>query len=588
MQHPRPDSNNERSDLAQALTACRGTFIAIALISGMTNILMLTGSFFMLEVYDRVLPSRSLPTLMGLGILAGSLFLVLGLLDAIRSRILVRVGLVLDEAVSGRIYSTIVRLPLKLGNRSDGLQPLRDLDHVRSFLSGLGPVALFDLPWLPIYLVVCFLFHPYIGLAALAGAIVIGVLALMTEVLTRKPTEKAVGYGITRNALAEASRRNAEALTAMGMSERFAALWADANAAYMANQRRASDVTGGFGALSKVLRMIVQSGVLAVGAYLVINQQATAGIIIAASILSARALAPVDLAIANWRGFMNARLSWHRLNRLLELLPMQVSRTALPVPRESLTVENAAIVPPGAERVVAQDIGLSLHAGNALGIIGPSGSGKSSLARILVGIWQPVRGRVCLDGAALDQWEPAALGRHVGYLPQDVELFAGTIAQNIARFEPDAKSADIIGAAQAAGVHQLIVSLSDGYDTMLGERGTTLSAGQAQRIALARALFRDPFLVVLDEPNSNLDAEGDEALTRAIAGIRARRGVAVVIAHRPSAIAAVDLLLMMHQGRVQAFGAKEEVLARVVQNSVVQNPVVRPIRDVTEKASARK
>jgi PrtD family type I secretion system ABC transporter len=555
----------QRSELADALAACRGAFISIGLMAGMSNILMLTGAFFMLEVYDRVLPSRSIPTLVGLVILAGGLYTAQGLLDLIRGRILVRIGGRLDEALSGRIYETIVRLPLKVGNRSDGLQPLRDLDSVRSFLSGSGPNALFDLPWLPVYLVICFAFHPYIGLAALLGAIILGIITMMTETMTRDPTRAATTFATARQSLAEASRRNAEVLTAMGMTSRIAVLWSDANTKYLASQRRASDVAGGFGSASKVLRMMLQSGVLAVGAYLVIYQLATAGIIIAGSILSARALAPVDLAIANWRGFVSARQGWKRLTDLLTLLPSQTAPMALQPPAQSVVVEGVAVVPPGSEKAAVQDASFSLQAGNGLGIIGPSGSGKSSLARILVGVWRPARGRIRLDGAALDQWSPEALGEHIGYLPQDVELLAGTVAQNIGRFSVPQDAKAVIAAATAAGVHDMIVGLPDGYETQVGESGTALSAGQAQRVALARALYGDPFLVVLDEPNSNLDAEGDEALSRAIGGVRTRGGIVVVVAHRPSAIAGVDLLLMMNQGRVQAFGPKDEVLARVLQ-----------------------
>ncbi|MET0671829.1 MAG: type I secretion system permease/ATPase [Xanthobacteraceae bacterium] len=579
-QRPNP---NQQSELAQALASCRGAFVATALMSGMSNILMLTGAIFMLEIYDRVLPSRSIPTLVALVILAAGLFLAQGLLDMIRGRVLVRIGARLDEELSGRVYETIVRLPLKIGNRSDGLQPLRDLDSVRSFLSGPGPTALFDLPWLPIYLAICFAFHPYIGLAALVGAIVLGGLTLMTELMTREPTRAATGFATTRSALAEASRRNAEAMKAMGMVPRVAALWQDANSKYMASQQQAADVSGGFGSMSKALRMMLQSGVLAVGAYLVINQQATAGIIIAGSILSGRALAPVDLAIANWRGFVAARQSWQRLTKLLAALPPQAVPMALQPPQKSLVVEGVTIAPPGSERIVVHDVSFNLQSGHGLGIIGPSGSGKSSLARVLISVWQPVRGRVRLDGASLDQWPPDSLGACIGYLPQDVELLAGTVAQNIARFATPVDADAVISAATAAGVHELIVNLPDGYDTQVGEGGTALSAGQAQRVALARALYGDPFLVVLDEPNSNLDSEGDEALSRAIMGVRARGGVVVVVAHRPSAIASVDQLLMMSQGRDQAFGPKEEVLARVMQRD---GGGPRPLKVVPETGVA--
>ncbi len=553
------------TELGAALGASRRAFYAVALFSGMSNVLMLSGALFMLEIYDRVLPSRSVPTLVALLVLVAGLYGAQALIDTIRSRILVRVGNNLDEALSPRVYDAMVRLPLKLGGRSDGAQPVRDLDTVRGFLSGVGPVALFDMPWMPIYLAICFLFHVYIGLTALAGAVILVTLTLATEILTRRPTRRATQFAAARNTLMEASRRNAEAITAMGMAGRMAERWNDLNRHYVASGRGAADVAGGFGALSKALRMLLQSALLATGAWLVIHQESTPGIIIAGSILGGRALAPIDLAIANWRGFVAARQSWRRLSRLLEIIPATAEPMALMPPTATLMVQNAAVHPPGEPRIVCQDVNFSIAAGKALGVIGPTASGKSSLARVLVGVWAPARGSVRLDGASIDQWSPEALGRHIGYLPQDVELLSGSVAQNIARFEapPDAQA--VIKAAQAAGVHDLIVGLPDGYETNIGDHGSALSAGQAQRIALARALYRDPFLVVLDEPNSNLDAEGDEALTRAILGVRARGGIVIVIAHRPSAIAGVDYILVMGKGRQQQFGPKDEVLARVIQ-----------------------
>jgi ATP-binding cassette subfamily C protein len=558
-QRPRPAS----SELADALGACRRAFIAIALFSGMSNILMLSGALFMLEIYDRVLPSRSLPTLFGLLILVAGLYGAQGLIDMIRSRILVRVGHSLDETMSSRVYDAIVRLPLKIGAKGDGTQPIRDLDAVRGFLSGSGPVAFFDLPWMPVYLAICFLFHVYLGLTALAGAIVLITLTVITEIKTRRPTRSAAQFAVARNALLEASRRNAEAITAMGMAGRVSKHWNDLNRNFVASSGRASDVGGGLGAFSKVLRLLLQSTILAVGAYLVIDQESTPGIMIAASILGARALAPVDLAIANWRGFVGARQSWQRLSRLLGHLPPKADPMPLKPPAHTLVVQNAAVTPPGQPRIVCQDVNFTLAAGKALGVIGPTASGKSSLARMLVGVWTPARGTVRLDGATLDQWSPEALGQHMGYVPQDVELFNGTVAQNIARFEDPPDADAVIAAAHAAGVHDLIINLPDGYETVVGEQGSALSAGQAQRIALARALYRDPFLVVLDEPNSNLDAEGDEALTRAILGLRARGAITVVVAHRPSAIAGVDYILIMAKGRQQQFGPKEEILTRL-------------------------
>src|ERR1700748_951664 len=477
-----------RSELGEALRACRGAFIGVFMMSCIINLLYLTGSIFMLEVYDRVLPSRSVPTLVGLVVIAAGLYMAQGFLDLLRGRILGRVGTALDEALNARVFDIVVRLPLVAGGRSEGLQPLRDLDNVRSFLGSMGPGAFFDLPWLPFYLAICFAFHVMIGLTALVGAIILVTLTVATEFMSRGPAREAMGLAARRNDLAASSRRNAEVLVAMGMSGRMTSRWSEANQNYLSGNQRASDVAGGLGAIAKVLRMTLQSAVLAVGAYLVIHQEATAGIIIAGSILSARALAPVDLAIAHWKGFVAARQSWHRLNGLLTSLPAQAAQTVLQDPSSRLSVENLTLVPPGDQKITVQDVTFAVQAGTGLGIIGPSGSGKSSLVRALVGVWQPLRGKVRLDGAALDQWSSDVLGRHVGYLPQDVELFAGTVAQNISRFDPDASSDAIIAAAKEAGVHQIIIKMRDGYDTQVGEQGTALSAGQAQRVALARAL----------------------------------------------------------------------------------------------------
>jgi len=572
----------ERTELATALASCRGAFVATGLLSGMSNVLMLTGALFMLEVYDRVLPSRSVPTLIGLAALAAGLYVALGLLDLIRGRILARIGISLDESMSERLYRTIVKLPAIVGLRNDGAAPMRDLDTVRAFLGGVGPIALFDLPWMPIYLGICFAFHFWIGMTATVGAVVLVVLTLLTEWLTIKPTRAAAQLAQSRTAIIESSRRNSEALVAMGMVPHLSSRWAKVSADYLASNRHASDAAGGFGALSKVLRMMLQSAVLGVGAYLVIYQQASAGIIIAGSILSARALAPVDVAITHWRGWVAARQSWERLRTLLAKIPVDSEPMPLEPPHKSLLVESASVVPPGAHKAVVRELSLKLQRGNALGVIGPSASGKSSFARMLVGYWTPAQGKVCLDGASLDQWAPDTLGRYIGYLPQHVELLDGTVAQNISRFEPDPDPKAIRAAAAAAGVHDMIVSLENGYDTLIGEHSGVLSAGQAQRIALARALYRDPFLVVLDEPNSNLDADGDAALTQAVFAIRARGGIAVVIAHRPSAIASVDLLLAMKEGRAVAFGPKDEVLAKVLH----REPPPRPLRVVPEVGSA--
>jgi ATP-binding cassette subfamily C protein len=569
------------NELSIALRACRGAFLGVALMSGMLNVLYLTGSFFMLEIYDRVIPSRSIPTLIGLAAIAVLLYAFQGVLDLLRGRILVRIGSSLDEALANRVYGLVARLPLKTRSIGDGLQPLRDLDQVRASMSGAGPGALFDLPWMPLYLAICFLFHPYIGLTVTAGGLLLVALTLTTEFRTRQPVETASACAAQRFGLAEASRRNAEVLHAMGMTPRLAAVWCQANARYMDANGRAADVAGGLSALSKVLRMVLQSAVLGLGAYLVIQQEATGGIIIASSILTSRALAPVEQAIANWKGFVAARQSWQRLNELLGALPAEATPLELPKPAQSLVVDGISVTPAGGRGPVVHDVSFRLKAGNGLGVIGPSASGKSSLVRSLVGVWPPVRGKIRLDGAALEQWTPERLGRHVGYLPQGVELFAGTVAQNIARFESEPDPLAIIAAAQAAGVHELILRLPEGYETQIGEGGAALSAGQRQRIGLARALYGEPFLVVLDEPNSNLDAEGEEALNRAVVGVRQRGGIVVVVAHHPSAVAGVDHVLVMADGRAQAFGPRDEVLARIARRPG-QRPAAASLKVVAE------
>jgi PrtD family type I secretion system ABC transporter len=552
-----------KSELRPALRSCKSAFVGIGAFSGLINLLMLTSSLFMLEVYDRVLPSRSVPTLVGLSILAALLLTFQALLEITRGRLLVRIGGRLESRLSPRVYDAVVRMRSKPG--TDGQQPVRDLDTIRGFMSSAGPNALFDLPWVPLYIVICFAFHTLIGVTALGGAIVLLGLTLLAESLSRRPVKAATAHAAARNRFAEASRRNAEVIMAMGMSERLLARWLDLGRDYVAQQRRASDVAGGLGSAGRALRTGLQSAVLGVGAYLVIEQEATAGIIIASSILSGRALAPIDVAIANWKNFVSARQGWRRLDEVLVALPPAAARLELPPPAQALSLEALSVAPPGAKGVVVHDVQFTLKAGSALAVVGPSASGKSSLVRAIVGVWPVARGCVRLDGATIDQWTPATRGRHIGYLPQDVELFEGTIAQNIARFEQEAPAAAVIAAAKAAGVHDLIVNLPAGYETELGERGTALSAGQQQRIALARALYGEPFLVVLDEPNSNLDAEGEEALTKAILGVRARAGIVLIVAHRPSALAAVDHVLAMVRGTQQAFGPKDELLAKPVR-----------------------
>jgi ATP-binding cassette subfamily C protein len=418
---------------------------------------------------------------------------------------------------------------------------------------------------MPIYIGICFLFHFWIGVTALVGAFILIALTIATEIRTSSPAKAFARFAVVRNALATEGRRNAEVLHAMGMRRLAALRWREANQKYLAANEAASDVASGLGGTSKVFRAILQSLVLAVGAYLVIYQESTAGIIIAGSILTSRALAPVELVIANWKGFVSARQSAIRLDQLLTLLPQDEEQLSLPAPVESLTVEQVHVNPPGSEKAIVSDVSFKLLKGAGLGIIGPSGSGKSTLARALVGVWPQLRGRISLDDAALGQWPSEALGQHIGYLPQDVELFDGSIAVNIARFDPQASPAGVLEAARAAGAHELILSFPDGYGTKIGEGGMALSAGQRQRIGLARAFYGNPFLVVLDEPTSNLDADGEEALTEAILKVRQRGGIVLVIAHRPKALDGVDHVLVLAEGKMQSFGKKEDVLRKVLR-----------------------
>jgi PrtD family type I secretion system ABC transporter len=564
-QAPASSAGVRADELRAALRAHRSALVGIAIASGLVSLLSLTAPLFMLQVYDRVLPSRSIPTLVGLALLVLVLFAFQGLLDMLRGRILLRVGRGIDERLSPRVFELVMRAPLQGRAAAEGQQPIRDLDNVRSFMSSTGLTAFFDLPWLPVYVAVCFLFHPLMGVAVLFGALLVCSLTLLTEAMTRGPARAAVTLATSRQKLADAARRNAALLQALGMRPRMTERWTQASENYLQSQQAANDMTTGLGSLSRVLRVVIQSGVLGIGAYLVINQEATAGVMLAATILASRSLAPVELAIANWKSFVTARQSWRRLSEALVAAPVEEERIALPAPRQNIRLTAVTVVPPGTGTAALHEVSFTLIAGNALGVIGPSGSGKTSLARALIGVWKPARGTIRLDGATLDQWSSDAFGRFVGYLPQEVELLEGTVAENIARFEQDADPTKLIAAATKAGVHDVILRLPQGYKTQMGEGGAMLSGGQRQRIALARALHDDPFLVILDEPNSNLDANGEQALSNAISGIRARGGIAIVIAHRPSAVSAVDHVLVLNEGRVQAFGAREQVLQQLRQ-----------------------
>jgi PrtD family type I secretion system ABC transporter len=563
-------------ELGAALRASRGAIVAAAVASGLMNLLMLAGPLFMLQVYDRVLPSRSLPTLVGLFLLIIILFAFLGLFEALRGRLLTRVGRAFADTLSTRVFQALMTDALQTRAAGDDLRPLRDVDAIRNFLSSNGLAALFDMPWVPLYIGVCFAFHPLLGLAVLGGAVVLCSLALFSEGMTRKATRDLLVVGAARNTLGETARRNVEVVHALGMRGWMEGRWLREGSVYLDHQQRTADVTGGLGSVSHMMRMTLQSGVLALGAYLVIMQEASAGIMLAAAVVSVRALAPVELAIANWRSFIAVRQSWARLHELLTAVPSAPQKVRLPAPTQTLRLTALSLVAPGSTTTVLHDVNFSLAAGSALGVIGPSGSGKSSLARALAGAWAAARGVIRLDNATLDQWEDDHRGRFIGYLPQDIELFTGTVAENITRFDPNADPDALIAAARAAGVHDTILRLPKGYEMEVGEAGRFLSGGQRQRIALARALYGEPFLVILDEPNSNLDAAGDKALAEAIGATRARGGIVILIAHRPSALAAVDQILVLNEGHVHACGPREKILPQLMPTSHPAAPAAAP------------
>lgn len=563
-------SDDKRTELGAAIARYRTAFTTVAILSAALNVLLLGGSIYMMLIYDSVLPSHSMPTLFGLMAMVLVVYLFQGLFDTTRTRILSDVAAGLDRQMAARVQRAISEIRLR-GARTpgDGLTAMRDLEQIRAFLGGTGPSTLIDLPWIIFFLAILFLLHVWLGVVATAGAIVLIGLTLLTDRQTRDLIGRASQISSIRNGLAEANLRHVEVLTALGMRSRMQARWDEVNAAHLTAQNGMSRTVGLYGGAGKIFRLFLQSLILTVGAILVIDGKASGGVIFASSILSGRALAPVDGAIANWRGFAAARLGWKRLNDMLARVPAEPDTiTMLPAPKRTLKVEQLAVAPPGTQRVTVSNADFTLEAGSALGIVGPSAAGKTSLGRALIGVWRPVRGSVRLDGAALDQWAPDMLGSFVGYLPQTVELMEGTVADNISRFDTEPDSAAVIAAAEAAGVHELIVQLPQGYETPVGSDGSELSAGQRQRIGLARALYRDPFLVLLDEPNSNLDAAGEAALEGAVASVRARGGIAILIAHRPAALAQCNYVLFLREGRQEAFGPRDEVLAKITSKPI--------------------
>jgi PrtD family type I secretion system ABC transporter len=568
----------KRRKVEELTKGFRGLFVFLFSMSGIINILALTGSFYMLQVYDRALTSGSVPTLLALSALAIGLYFFQGLFEVLRSQILVRLGARLDKKIAPLAHRVAIDMPRFGFSNAEALERCRDVDTVRGFLGSQGPVALFDLPWMPIFLVFAYCLHPMLGALTFAGAFVLALMTIATEIMTRRLSSATHQAVILRNAVADSNARNADILKAMGVCGRAVTRFNEANGEHLVLQTRTSDISVTFGSISRVLRMILQSAVLGLGAYLTLLGELSAGAIIAATIASSRALTPIDLAIGNWKGVVAARTAYRRLRETVIALAEADEPIELPPPHASFKVEKITVAAPSSGRVLLSDVGFELRAGDALGIVGPSGGGKTTLVRALTGIWPVLRGSVRLDDAELTQWNEEVLGGYVGYLPQDVALLDATVEENISRLAEERDAPAVVKAAKAAGVHEMIVRLPEGYQTQLGPQGASLSAGQRQRIGLARALYGDPFLVLMDEPNSNLDGEGEAALTEAIWNIRKRKGIAIVIAHRPSALVAVDLIGVVQNGKLTAFGPKQEVLRQLAKQEAVPPENVRQER----------
>jgi ATP-binding cassette subfamily C protein len=550
----------------------------IFMISGMINILALTGSVYMMQVYDRALTSGSVETLGFLSALAFGLFFFHGSFDALRSKIMVRLGARMDRRLAPLTHKLAIEMPRYGFSTTEALDRGRQVDTLRNFLASPAPAAMFDLPWMPIFLIFVFLLHPVLGSVALGGAVVLALLTVVAELRSRNLAQAAQRSMIARNAAAESNARNSDAMIAMGIVDRAVSRFNCLNDEHLGHQARNAEIISTISAFSRVLRMILQSALLGLGAYFTIQGQLSAGAIIAVSVASARALAPIDQVIGNWRGIASARHAYLQLRDTLSAL--EEDRPVMDFPRatDRVTVEGLTVASPASGRILLADVSFELKAGQALAIVGPSGGGKSTLLRALSGVWQPLRGSVRFDGVSLSQIAPHKLGELIGYLPQEVSLFDGTILENINRFSETRDTAQVYEAATTSGVHNMIVNMPDGYDTQVGSHGTALSAGQRQRIGLARALFGNPFVVILDEPNASLDATGEKALNDTIKAIRERNGIVIVVAHRPNVLSAVDMVAVVQNGKMVAYGPKDEVLGNSTGRVATPTDLVGDVR----------
>ena len=546
--------------LRDTFRRCRPALLFAILFSSVINLLMLVPPLYMMQVYDRVLSSRSEATLVALTVLTLGAFVAVGLLEVTRSRILVRVSARLDTLLSPLIFDAVFRNHVRTmgGART---QPLNDVATVRQFAAGQGLFAFFDIPWAPIFLLLLFILHPLLGLLSLGGGVILVILAFATERTTRTRLADATRNSVAAANFAETSLRNGDAMTAMGMLEAIKTRWMRRHNESLRLQSGASDWAGILTSTTKVVRIALQSLMLGAGALLAIEGKISPGLMIAASIIGAKSLAPVEVLIGNWNQVVAAQLAWRRLRALLDTVAVEPDRMALPTPKGQLSVSAIVVAPPGAAAAVLKGVSFDLQPGEALGILGPSGSGKSTLARVITGVWPAASGTVRIDGAELSQWSRDALGPHMGYLPQDVDLFDGTVAENIARLGPVDPEA-VVEAAQRAGIHDLILSLPQGYDTPIGESGNRLSGGQRQRVGIARALYGTPALCIFDEPNSNLDEAGEGHLIQALLHLRETKRTAIIIAHKPSILNHVDKIMILQAGQVAFLGPRAEAFAR--------------------------
>jgi len=555
-----------RSELRKARSQSRGLLWAVAIFSFFVNMLMLTGPIFMMQVYDRVLGSRSEETLLALFILIAFLFAMMGLLDFVRGRLLARIGAKFQAALDQRVFAAMLKKASIVHGDQGAATALRDLEAIQRLYSSPVFAALFDAPWTPVFLIGITIFHPWLGALAVGGGVILILVTWLNQAMTRRPTLETAHAGAQAESISGQIRSEAEMVRSLGMTKAAFQRWNQARGIALEKAVSASDRTGAFSTTSKTFRLFLQSTMLALGAYLVLNAGLTPGAMIAASILMGRALAPVDMVIGQWPSIQTAMKGWRSLSELLATVPEDTEKMPLPVPKSRLIVQQLTVVPPGEQVASLRMVSFEVQPGEALGVIGPSGSGKTTLARALTGVWRPAGGKIRLDGATLDQYDPEILGQHIGFLPQRVQLFDGTIAENIARLSQEPDAAKVIEAAKKAAAHEMILKLPDGYDTRVTSGGGRLSGGQMQRIGLARAIYGEPVILVLDEPNSNLDNEGSQALNEAIREMKAQGKSVLIMAHRPSAIEACEKLLVLDLGARRAFGPREQVLKEVLQN----------------------